>query len=159
MLALLLLLNIKPIVLRSILLIKHLIHILFQVVWPIVIYLTLVIEIDIVFRFLLYYETTAPLKKNVYFITDFLLLRSLIRLLLLYCIKPQKRFFNVRLLFGFQPYINFSCIILFKYCKTLLAVQKQLLQRFALCLLNLLITNAILDLIPQAKYMSFFINC
>lgn len=91
MLALLSSFKIKPIILKPILLIKQLIYIFFLVAYPILIYSTLIIEVDTIFCFLLYYNATALIKKKQFSITNFLISGFLVKLLLPYLIRPYSK--------------------------------------------------------------------
>lgn len=81
-------------------------------------YFVLVIDIDTVFCFLLFYNITAPLKKKQYPMTDFQSFGSSAKLLSTYLIKLYRSRSLRGTLSGLLPYTNPSCIVLFKYKTT-----------------------------------------
>ena len=79
--------------------------------WPIAIYSTSVVDVDTVFCFLLDHETTAPLRKKHFSMTDFLSSGSPAKLLSPYPTRPYGAGCIGELPSERWPYTSSNCIV------------------------------------------------
>ena len=150
-----------------------LIHILSPSIYLRAIYSTLVVEVKTVCCFLLHQETIAPYKKNQVPITDFLSLDLPAYLLLTYLTQQKSGrltrscpwLVNVFVFlsgwdyaFSHNLYIKSRYIISFRYLATCFAALRWSTLWSALCLLSCSITNEILNMVLQDRYMSLLIR-
>ena len=103
--------RLSPVVSSPNLLINLLIHTPSFAAWPIAIYSTSVVDVDIVLCFLLDHDNTAPLRKKQYPMTDFLSFGSPAKLLSPYPMSPYGAGSIGKLSSGRYPYTSSRWIV------------------------------------------------